>query len=376
METQILAPIAGKDYPETWNDFLDWFATEEACLAYLESLRWAHGFICPRCGSVDKAYRASRTRLMCRSCQHQSSVTAGTIFDKTRTPLRVWLAAAWYLTNQKQGVSALGLQRVLGLGSYQTAWTMLHRFRRAMVRPGREQLKGLVEVDETYLAITDRQEPISPVGRKSGTRKVLVAMAVEILQPKGFGRIRLRHIPKDSAPYVIPFVQEAIEPGTQVRTDGSAAYRSLNELGYAHQRTVMLGSQVPAHVSMAGVHRVAALVQRWILGTHHGSVQPAHLDAYLDEFVFRFNRRTSGSRGMLFYRLLQQAVATAPVTYGDVVRKPLIWGLAIEYWLFIQHLITTGAKWIPLTNIQHPFRPAKPQRDRPFGRPEMPAKAD
>lgn len=317
----MLAPIPGKDYPQNWNEFLDWFATEEACLAYLERLRWTSGFVCPRCGSVAGAYRASRTRLMCRDCQHQSTVTAGTIFDKTRTPLRVWLAAAWYLTNQKQGVSALGLQRVLGLGSYQTAWTMLHRFRRAMVRPGREQLKGLVEVDETYLAITDRQQPISPVGRKSSTTKVLVVMAVEILQPKGFGRIRLRRIPKDSAPCVIPFVQEVVEPGAQVRTDGSAAYRSLGELGYDHQPTVMLGSDVPAHVSMAGVHRVASLIKRWILGTHHGSIQPEHLDAYLDEFVFRFNRRTSSSRGMLFYRLLQQAVVTAPVTYEDVVRK-------------------------------------------------------
>ena len=170
-----------------------------------------------------------------------------TIFDKTRTPLRVWLAAAWYLTNQKQGVSALGLQCVLGLGSYQTARTMLHRFRRAMVRPGRDKLKGLVEVDETYLSITDRKNPVTPAGRKSSTTKVLI--------------------------------------------------------------------------SMAGVHRVASLVQRWVLGTHHGSVQPEHLDAYLDEFVFRFNRRTSSSRGMLFYRLLQQAVVTPPVSYGDVVSK-------------------------------------------------------
>lgn len=321
MKTQIVAPTPGKDYPQTWNEFLDWFATEDACLTYLERLRWANGFVCPNCGSTAEAYRASRTRLMCRDCQRQSTVTSGTIFDKTRTPLRVWLAAAWYLTNQKQGVSALGLQRVLGLGSYQTAWTMLHRFRRAMVRPGRDQLKGLVEVDETYVAITDRKRPLSAVGRKSSTSDVLVVMAVEILQPKGFGRIRLRRIEKDSASHVIPFVQEVIEPGAQVRTDGSAAYRSLGDLGYDHQRSVMLGSDVPAHVSMAGVHRVASLVKRWILGTHHGSVQPEHLDAYLDEFVFRFNRRTSRSRGMLFYRLLQQAVATAPVTYGDVVSK-------------------------------------------------------
>ncbi|CAJ0719470.1 IS1595-like element ISRsy1 family transposase [Ralstonia mannitolilytica] len=318
---QILPPEPGKEYPRNWNEFLDRFGTEEACLSYLEGLRWPQGFICPECGVAAEPYRSSRTRLMCRSCGHQTTVTAGTIFDKTRTPLRVWLAGAWYLTNQKQGVSALGLQRVLGLGSYQTAWTMLHRFRRAMVRPDRERLKGCVEVDETYLAITDREAPISAINRKNRTSKVLVILAVEMLQPKGFGRIRLQRIHNDGAECVIPFVQASIEPGAQVRTDGSAAYRTLSKLGYDHQRNVMLGAEVPAHVSMAGVHRVASLVKRWILGTHHGSVQPEHLDAYLDEFVFRFNRRTSGSRGLLFYRLLQQAVVTGPVTYADVVHR-------------------------------------------------------
>ena len=208
----IVTPEAGKDYPRNWNEFLDWFASEEACLEYLEELRWPQGFVCPSCGVVQPAYRSSRLRLMCRSCAHQSTVTAGTIFDKTRTPLRVWLAAAWYLTNQKQGVSALGLQRVLGLGSYQTAWTMLHRFRRAMVRPDRDRLKGQVEVDETYLAITDREEPFSPVGRKNRTTKVLVVLAVELLQPKGFGRIRLRRIENDSEACVVPFVRASIEP--------------------------------------------------------------------------------------------------------------------------------------------------------------------
>ena len=321
MDIQTSSPVAGQDYPQTWNEFLDWFSTEEACHAFLEQLRWPDGFVCTRCGWSGEVYRASRNRLMCRVCQHQSSVTAGTIFEKTRTPLRTWLAAAWYLTNQKQGVSALGLQRVLGLGSYQTAWTMLHRFRRAMIRPGREKLNGLVEVDETYLAITDRQSFIPRKGKKSRTNKVLIAVAVEMLQPKGFGRIRLRRIPNDSASYVVPFVQEVVEAGSRVHTDGSAAYLSLSELGFEHQRIVMLGSEVPAHVSIAGVHRVAALVQRWVLGTHHGSIQPEHLDAYLDEFVFRFNRRSSKSRGMLFYRLLQQAVVTAPVTYQDVTKK-------------------------------------------------------
>jgi transposase-like protein len=268
-------------------------------------------------------YQASRFRLMCKDCRHQSTVTAGTIFDKTRTPLRVWFAAAWYLTNQKQGVSALGLQRVLGLGSYQTAWTMLHRFRTAMVRVGREGLRGVVEVDEAYIAITDRENPVPALRRKNHTDKIRVGLAVEILQPKGFGRIRLRQLPSDSKQLVRQFIQDSIEAGAVVRTDGSGSYAKLDELGYRHERCVMLGSETPAHVSMAGVHRVASLLKRWILGTHHGSVQPAHLGAYLDEFVFRFNRRSSTSRGLLFYRLLQQAVVTDPITYRDIVNPKL-----------------------------------------------------
>lgn len=322
MDIHILAPKAGEDYPVNWNQFLDWFATEEACLGYLERLRWPQGFVCPRCGVAAEPYRSSRARLMCRSCSTQSTVTAGTIFEKTRTPLRVWLAAAWYVTNQKHGVSALGLQRVLGLGSYQTAWAMLHRLRRAMVRPERERLSGIVEVDETYLAISDREQPVARgrgKGRKSQTHQTLVAIAVELHEPKGFGRLRLERIQNDSTEQVIPFVLANIELGSQVRTDGSAAYRDLADLGYVHQRTVHLGSDVPAHVSMVGVHRVAALVKRWVLGTHQGAVQPAHLDAYLDEFVFRFNRRASRSRGLLFYRLLEQAVVTDPLTYRGVV---------------------------------------------------------
>jgi transposase-like protein len=314
----MMAP-ANPDYPRTWGEFLERFSSEEACAAYLEHLRWPSGFACPECGSMTPPYRASRVRLVCKDCRRQSTVTAGTIFDKTRTPLRVWLAAAWYLTNQKQGVSALGLQRVLGLGSYQTAWTMLHRFRRAMVRTGRERLKGLVEIDETYIAITDRQNAIPALRRKSRTDKIMIGLAVEILQPKGFGRIRLRRLSSDSKESVRQFIRDSIDANSTVRTDGSGSYAKLHELGYNHERNVMLGSEIPAHVSMVGVHRVASLLKRWILGTHHGSIQPEHLDAYLEEFVFRFNRRSSGSRGLLFYRLLQQAVVTDPVTYRDII---------------------------------------------------------
>lgn len=258
---------------------------------------------------------------MCSRCKFQTTVTAGTIFDKTRTELRIWFAGIWYITSQKHGISALGLQRVLGLGSYETAWTMLHRLRRAMVRPGRELLKGEVEVDETYVAITDRKNPISAVGRKSNTSKVLVAIAVEMLQPKGFGRIRIKQIREGDYESLMPFIQESVCPGSLIHSDGSGAYRNLEDSGYQHRRSVHLGSEAPAHESMPGVHRVAALLHRWLLGTHHGAVQPGQLDYYLDEFVFRFNRRSSASRGLLFYRLLQQAVVTEPVTYAKVINK-------------------------------------------------------
>jgi transposase-like protein len=315
------SPVAGQDYPRTWSQFLDWFGSEEACLRYLERLRWPHGFACPSCGAAHEPNRASRGRLICRACRHQSTVTAGTVFDKTRTPLKVWLAAVWYVTNQKQGVSALGLQRVLGLGSYQTAWAMLHRLRRAMVRPGRDRLKGRVEVDETYLQLSDRERPKSKRRGQSNATKALVAVAVEVLEPKGFGRIRLQRIRAASEPNVVPFVCEAVEPSAHVHTDGSAAYRSLPDEGYQHTATVMFRARKPAHVTLPGVHRVASLLKRWLLGTHHGAVQPGQLDYYLDEFVFRFNRRTSRSRGLLFYRLLQQAVATGPVTYQHIAGR-------------------------------------------------------
>jgi hypothetical protein len=311
---------AGVDYPKNWGQFMDWFYSDEACRQYLEHLRWPEGFVCPKCEHQDEPIRSTRGRLMCRRCKHQASVTAGTIFDKTRTELRIWFAAIWYVTNQKQGVNALGLQRVLGLGSYETAWTMLHRLRRAMVRPGRNQLHGEVEVDETFVAIGDRKSPIAPAGRKSNTAMVLVAVAVEILQPKGFGRIRLRRIERGDQQTLESFILDAVAPGSLIHSDGSAAYLNMQEIGYAHRQTVHLGSSTPAHESMPGVHRIAALLQRWLLGTHHGAVQPGQLDYYLDEFVFRFNRRTSASRGLLFYRLLEQAVATGPVTYQMVTK--------------------------------------------------------
>lgn len=312
-----------KSYPCNWIEFQDWFATEDSCTAYLEHLRWPKGFCCPSCGAIDEPGRATRGRLICRSCRHQSSVTAGTIFDKTRTPLRLWFAAAWYITNQKQGVSALGLQRVLGLNSYQTAWAMLHRFRRAMVRPDRDLLCGTVEVDETFLALS-RKDTAKPKPKRASPKAhnrshlVAVAVAIEVHEPKGFGRIRLRRIPGPTIEAIVPFLRENIAPGSTVRTDGAAIYATVNEDGFKHDPHVMLGSKVPAHEPLPGVHRIAALLKRWFLGTHQGAVDPRHVDYYLDEFTFRFNRRTSRSRGLLFYRLMTQSVLAAPATYANI----------------------------------------------------------
>ena len=230
-------------------------------------------------------------------------------------PLRTWFQAIWLVTSQKHGTSALGLQRVLGLGSYQTAWTWLHKLRRAMVRPGRQRLHGSVEVDETYVggATTGGKR-----GRGTENKKIVV-IAVEVLRPKGFGRIRMRRVPDVSGDSLVPFICDTAGPGTEILTDGWGGYNSLSKHSYMHSRTVLSDSGDPAHVAMPGVHRIAALLKRWLLGIHQGAISGKHLDYYLDEYTFRFNRRTSRSRGMLFYRLMQQAVATASVPYRQLV---------------------------------------------------------
>jgi transposase-like protein len=251
---------------------------------------------------------------MCATCEQQVSVTAGTIFQDTRTPLTLWFRAIWWVVSQKPGASALGLQGVLGLGSYRTAWTWLHKLRRAMVRPGRDRLTGAVEVDETFVGGV---EPGG--GRRHVGKKALVAVAAEVRGP-AIGRIRLRRVSDSSAASLLPFVQEAVGPGTVVITDGLQSYRGLPDVGYRHDRRVLLGSGESADAVLPRVHRVASLLKRWLLGTHQGAVSREHLDYYLDEFTFRFNRRTSRHRGKLFYRLLEQAVAVDPVPYAAMVK--------------------------------------------------------
>jgi len=302
-----------EDYPKTLLQLEQRFATDEQCCDYLTALRWPDGFVCPNCGGR-KAWPAGRGRLICTACRHQATVTAGTIFQDRRLPLRLWCRAIWQVTSQKNGASALGLQRVLGLGSYQTAWTVLHKLRRAMVRPGRDKLSGRVEVDETLVG----GETPGRKGRGVPSQALVVIAAQEA--GAGIGRIRLARIPEASADHLHRFIQGAIVQGSCVHTDGWKPYQGLEPLGFQHEVSKLKGQKKDAATELLPrVHLVASLLKRWLLGTHQGAIMPEHLDYYLDEFTFRFNRRNSVSRGKLFYRLAQQAVQVPPTPYRMLV---------------------------------------------------------
>jgi transposase-like protein len=254
----------------------------------------------------------------CADCAYQASLTAGTIFQDTHAPLTVWFRAIWWVTCQKHGANALRLQRILGLGSYRTAWAWLHKLRRAMVRPGRDRLSGNVEVDETFVG---GAEDDSACGRETET-KALVVIAVEMDEGRAMGRVRMHSVPDASQASLEAFIHKAVDPGAVIHTDGLGGYSTarLEKLGYGHKPINIKASGSQAHEVMPRVHLVASLLKRWLLGTHHGAVSTAHLDYYLDEFTFRFNRRTSKYRGKLFYRLLEQAVSVEPVPYEAIAK--------------------------------------------------------
>jgi len=301
-----------EEYPNDLLEFEAQFATEEACRAYVAHARWPEGFRCPRCGA-DRGWPTGRDALWeCAICHRQTSITAGTIFEGTRKPLRLWFRAIWLITSEKNGISALGLQRQLGFKRYETVWTWLHKLRRAMVRPGRDRLSGRVEADETYVG--GREKGVH--GRQTETKAIVVIAAEE--RGRGIGRIRMKRIPDVSGSSLLRFLGEAVSPGSTVHTDAWKGYDGVGSKGFAHEVTNLSRSERLAHELLPRVHRVASLLKRWWLGTHQGAIRPSHLDYYLDEFVFRFNRRTSRKRGKLFFRLMQQAVTTTPVSWEDV----------------------------------------------------------
>lgn len=290
-------------YPENMAELVDRFPTEESCFEYLAQLRWPSGYTCLRCSS-DEIWELTNGLYRCKKCRYAASVIVGTLFQDTHKPLRMWFQAIWYVVNQKNGVSALGLQKALGLGSYHTAWEWLHKLRRAMVRNGRDKLSGIVEVNETLIG-----------GAQKGKRgrgaegKTLVLIAVEDNQ-RAIGRIRLCVIKDASSDVIIPALKTMVKYGSTIRTDGWSSYQCLLSNGYKHQAVKNLDLNDDL-IPLA--HLIASLLKRWLMGTHQGGVSHKNLPYYLDEFTFRFNRRTSRSRGKLFYRLMQQAVDIDPI---------------------------------------------------------------
>ena len=316
-------------YPCNQLGFDRLFKTDKDCLDYLLQLKQPEGFHCLKCGN--KTYwLGTREKLICKKCRAETSITANTLFHKSRLPLGVLFRAMWWIIAQKnaaptylpacpvgpaggQGVSAQGLQRVLGIGSYETAWGWLHKFRRLIVMSDREKLSGMVEIDETLVG-----------GKKSGKRgrgaegKTLVVMALEI-NNFGTGRVRLMEIPDATRQSLNAFIKANIEKGTTITTDGWKGYVDINKMprlpadrGYkriiSDQTKLLDGEHILPHV-----HRIASLLKKWLLGTHQSYVTKNYLQYYLDEFVFRHNRRKSKSRGLLFYTLIQQAAKAKPI---------------------------------------------------------------
>jgi len=295
------------NYPRTLKEFEDQFATEQACRAYLEKLRWPTGFCCPRCQGR-RAVRIRAVLLQCYACRRQTSVTAGTIFQDTRKPLGMWFRAMWYVTSQTNGASALRIQHVLGLGSYETAWTWLHKLRRIMIQPEQDRLSGWIEVDEAFVNVAGPKK----------ANKALVVIAAQT-DGGGIGQIRMRAIPDASAASLHGFVLDSIAPGSTLHTEGWQGYVGLDKKGY-HQEVHYGRSQGPSQL-MPRVYKVALLLKGWLAGLHQGAVSAEHLPYYLDEFTFRFNRRRSKGRGKLFLRLLQQAAHT-PLAAGHTPVEP------------------------------------------------------
>jgi hypothetical protein len=256
---------------------------------------------------MDDGYRR------CKVCRKECTVTSGTIFHRTRYSLQMWFHAIWYVVNQKQGVSALGLQREFGFGSYKTAWAWLHKLRRCMT-PTSGMLQGRIEVDETFVggSSAGQHRGRSPLG------KTIVAIGVETGTARGAGRCRMTIIPDTSGATLEAFIEDTIETGSTIVTDAWVGYRGVSGLGYEHETINISQTGDPAHVHLPNVHRIAALLKRWVLGTHQGGMTPEQLAFYLDEFTFRFNRRKSKYRGLLFYRLLEEAIATGPRSFQDL----------------------------------------------------------
>lgn len=277
-------------YPRHFQEFLEQFKNEDDCWNYIYEIRWPNGFVCPKCRERDKYWLTDHKLIHCSSCGHQTSVTGGTIFHGTRKPLLLWFHIMWWVVAQKTGASVNNLMDFMGFGSYETAWSWLQKLRRAMVRLERDRLSGEVEVDETYIG--GKEIGKGKQGRGSET-KILVIVATEC-HGKQIGRVWFKCVPDSSIENLEQFVNENIEPGSKVITDGWSGYNFLiGSPTYNHEVKPILSSKKQAHELLPHVHLVDSLVKRWINGTHQGKISPKYLSYYLDEFAFRFNRKLS-----------------------------------------------------------------------------------
>jgi len=294
------------DFPRTVRDFQTRFADEAACRVYLAESRWPDGYRCPRCGHPAALDLPGRALWRCKGCGYDTSVTAGTVLHGTRMPLRHWFWAAYVVATHTPGLSALQLQRQLDI-RYETAWAMLQKLRRAMVRPDRELLHEKVEVDETYVGGPEA----GLRGGRERREKGLVVSAVEV-RGKASGRVRLQIVPDASGPSLTGFVKASVEAGAIVITDGWRGYAPLSGMGYRHRPRTQ-GDPKRADKVLPRVHRVFGNLKTWLRGTHHG-VSHKHLQAYLDEFTFRFNRRRTPMAA--FQTLLGLGAQQPPTTYN------------------------------------------------------------
>src|SRR5215207_3274019 len=309
------------DLPKDMPSFLARFGTDQQCRDYLFAARWPEGFRCLACGH-DDAY-ALKTKIVyeCVACGKQHSLLAGTIFEQTKTGLSRWFLAIYLVTSSKRGISAMELKRQMGFGSYGTAWAWLHKIRRAMVVTDRKPLAQRVEADETLVGGARPGKP----GR-GAAGKTVVAGVVESRRGKSkerrLGRLRLEAVPDASAASLQGFLDRNVHSPAEVATDGWKGYLGLPAKGYTHEPVNLARSWGDAALRLPAIHLVFALAKRWLLGTHHVAVSPKHLPAYLDEYVFRFNRRTAKRISHGFARLVEQAVRTRPSTYRAIVMTP------------------------------------------------------
>lgn len=306
-------------YPKNFQEFLEQFPNEEACRNYLFEQRWKEGFVCPKCKSNVKYWLTAKNNIHCGICGHQTSLTAGTIFHGTRKPLLLWFHIMWWVAAQKTGVSANNMMDFMGFGSYKTAWTLLQKLRRAMLRPGRDKLNGIIEVGETYMGGLEFEEEGTDKARET---KVLVVIATECIGGK-LGRIRFKCIKDNTAENLIPFITANVKPGSTVITDPWTGYAPLQQMTeYKHKVKDSTKKGSHSRELLPHVRLVDSLVGRWLQGTHQGKVSHKYLPYYLDEFAFRFNKKISTNRGWLFYRLVRQSIEIGQIDKNEIVGSP------------------------------------------------------